>query len=46
MNNILLENLEKKKEKKTCDLFYFSTLNVMTINNDKWFLSDSNLFFE
>lgn len=37
MNNILLENLEKKKEKKTCDLFYFSTLNVMTINmtNDK-----------
>lgn len=27
----------KKKRKKTCDLFYFSTLNVMTINmtNDK-----------
>lgn len=35
MNNILLENLEKKKKKKKRAIFYFSTLNVMTINNDK-----------
>lgn len=46
MNNNLLENLKKKKEKKTCDLFYFSILNVTTIKNDKWFPFGSNSFFE
>lgn len=38
MNNSLLEKFGKGKRKKTFDLFYFSVLNVTTINNDKWFL--------
>lgn len=29
MNNSLLEKLEKKKEKKTCDLFYFFIRRIL-----------------
>lgn len=46
MNNSLLEKFRKGKRKKTFDLFYFSVLNVTTINNDKWFLFNSNSFFQ